>query len=213
MSYVRVSIKGTSVGNEVWSVNPVFDPTGEFPGWTQATADAAVAALSAVTVPPNLLVMLSTAFRITSIRMECREDTDDSLIGLAEYLKPTPVVGTGAGKMPPQCAQVVSLRTNTPGGSGRGRIYWPAAGVSVGSSLEASTPSQATTLGDFKTYFQALASSLATSYSPIGFNLAVRSRATHTTPHVTRMQMGNVIDTQRRRRDTLGEVYQTTTVP
>lgn len=213
MSYARVSIKGTSVGNEVWSINPVFDPTGEFPGWTQATADAAVQALAGVAVPANLLVMLSTSLSITAMRLEVREDADDSLIGLAEYIKPTPLPGTGVGKMPPQCAQVVSLRTNTPGGSGRGRLYFPAVGVSVGSTLLASTPSQAAVAADFKTYLLALASSLATSYAPISFNLAVRSRATKTTPHVTRLQLGNVIDTQRRRRDTLSEVYQTLTIP
>jgi len=35
----------------------------------------------------------------------------------------------------------------------------------------------------------------------------VRSKTTRTTPHVSRLQIGDVIDVQRRRRDTLQEAY------
>ena len=50
MSYVRVSILGDAPGGEVWSINPVFDPTLEFPGGVDQTAlDAATDAIAALT--------------------------------------------------------------------------------------------------------------------------------------------------------------------
>ena len=54
MSYVRLSIAGTSPGGEVWSVNPVLDPTGEFPGGVnQANLDSA--ALTILQTCPDFL--------------------------------------------------------------------------------------------------------------------------------------------------------------
>ena len=63
-------------------------------------------------------------------------------------------------------------------------------------------------LSQMQTYFKGMESALESAFSPIGFNLAVRSRVASTTPHVTRLQVGNVVDTQRRRRDKLVESYQ-----
>jgi hypothetical protein len=41
----------------------------------------------------------------------------------------------------------------------------------------------------------------------------VRSKTTHTTPHAVRLQVGNIVDTQRRRRDSLPESYSNITFP
>jgi hypothetical protein len=47
MSYVRVSILGSFSTEEVWSVNPVFDPTLEFGSTVdQAALDAAALAIA-----------------------------------------------------------------------------------------------------------------------------------------------------------------------
>jgi hypothetical protein len=101
----------------------------------------------------------------------------------------------------------VSLRTDTPGGSGRGRLYWPAAGASVTTSLRLSTPAKETLLTNFTTYLHSLETQFANAFPTIGFDLAVRSKTTRTTPHVNRLQIGDVIDVQRRRRDNLQEAY------
>lgn len=212
MSYVRISILGASPGGEVWSINPVYDPTGEFPGWNQANADAAVAAINALTIPTTLLQCLSTALTVTGTRLEVRDDGNDSLIGIAEGARATPQGGTGTPRLPAQGALVASLRTNTPGASGRGRLYWPAVGASIDTSLRLSSPTTTLFATDMKTYLNAIAGSLASSFPSISFNLAVRSRQTKTTPHVARIQVGNVFDTQRRRRDNIPEAYATVTM-
>lgn len=208
MSYVRVSILGDAPGGEVWSINPVFDPTGEFPGGVdQANLDAACNAIANLTVPTGLLNKMSNALRVTGARIEVREDSNDALIGIAIDVRTTPAVGSGTPLRPAQCAVVLSLRTNTPGGSGRGRLYFPALGDAIGSDLRYNSTIMSAFVTDMRTYLNGMRSALATAFPTIGFDLAVRSRTTHTTPHVVRIQAGNVIDTQRRRRDAMVEDY------
>lgn len=213
MSYARVSILGAVNGGEVWSINPVFDPTGEFPGWNQAQADAATLAIDAITIPSSLLALMTTAFQITGCRLEVRNDSTDLLIGTSVHTKSTPTAGIGSPVMPAQAALVCSVRTDSPGASGRGRIYWPAVGATVNTTFRLSSPTPATIVADFKTYLTAVQGALAGAFTGIGFNLAVRSTKTHTTPHATRLQVGNIIDTQRRRRDRFAESYSAVAFP
>lgn len=214
MSYVRVSILGQTTGGEVWSINPVFDPTGEFPGTVdQANLDTAAAAIAALNPVTAMTASMSTLMQITGARLEVRNDSDDSLIAISQAQRPSALSGTGSPVMPPQCATVFSLRTNTPGASGRGRLYWPQLGQTLGSNGRL-TASVCTSLNTaMKTYLLAQRDALAAAFPTIGFNLAVRSRLAKATPHVVRMQVGDVIDTQRRRRDNFPEAYVTTTIP
>jgi len=210
MSYVRVSILGTLLASEVWSINPVFDPSGEFGSTVDQTAlDAATDAIAALTPPTNLSGFLSTALQVTGARVEVRNDVDDSLMSISTQIRATPYTGLGTPLRSATTALVFSLRTNTPGGSGRGRLYWPAVATSVQSAdLRFSTTNVASALTDMRAYLNSMRSALATAFPTIGFDLAVRSKTTHTTPHVNKIQAGNVPDTQRRRRDSLVEDYQ-----
>lgn len=211
MSYVRISILGASPGGEVWSINPVFDPTGEFPGGVNQDAlDAAVNAIAALAPGTQLLNFMSTSLTITGARGEVRDDSTDALLAISNQVR-TPLPGTGTPLRSQQDAIVFSLRTNTPGASGRGRLYWPAVGGSVDASLRLQTANVATALTNMSDYLHGMESALATAFPTIGFDLAVRSRRTHTTPHVNKLQAGNVPDVQRRRRDNLVEDYQSVT--
>ena len=208
MSYVRVSIIGTSVGGEVWSINPTIDPTFEFGTTVDQTAlDAAADAISALSPGGALLGSLSTAFSVTGCRLEVRDDSTDALIGISVQVRPVPLPGSGVPIRPAQCAIVFSLRTDTPGGSGRGRVYWPNIAGSITTQLRITPTDQTSYLAGMATYLHAMESALATAFPTIGFDLAVRSRTTHSTPHVNKIQIGNVIDTQRRRRDKMVEDY------
>ena len=214
MSYVRVGILGQTTGGEVWSINPSYDPTGEFPGGVDQTAlDAAATAIAALSPGTQLLNRLSSLLQITGARVEVRDDATDELIGISNGVRTVALAGTGTVLMPPQCATVYSLRTNTPGASGRGRLYWPCLGAGITSTGRLASGTLATDLTAMKAYLQAIRDALGTAFPTIGFNLAVRSRTTKTTPHVVRMQVGDVIDTQRRRRDKFPEGYQSTPVP
>lgn len=214
MSYVRVSILGAQSGGEVWSINPVFDPTGELEfGIDQAKVDAAALAIANRTIPSNLLSTLSSAMSRTGARVEIRSDTTDALLATSTQGSTAASAGAASPKLTPQSALVISIRTDTPGASGRGRLYWPAMGVTVSATGRLGTPGVAALLTDAKSYLNGIRSDLATAFPTIGFDLAVRSKATHTTPHATRLQIGDVIDTQRRRRDVLVEAYTAVTFP
>jgi hypothetical protein len=75
------------------------------------------------------------------------------------------------------------------------------------------TNQQTNFLTDMKAYLAGIDTDLSNNFPGITFDLAIRSRKTHTSPHVVRLQAGNVIDTQRRRRDSLPESYLTQTYP
>lgn len=213
MSYVRCSILGTTVGGEVWSVNPTFDPTGEFPGGVnQAALDAAATAIMNIAIPTDLKTLLSTALSQIGCRLEVRDDATDNLLALSESTYPDNQPGTGTPKMGAQSSIVVSVLTNTPGGRGRGRIYWPAVGATINSSLRLSAPTTTNVVTGMVTYMQAIESALATAFPTIGFNLAVRSKASKATPHAVRLRVGNVIDSQRRRQDQFVESFSTANI-
>lgn len=214
MSYVRCSIIGSAPGGEVWSVNPVFDPTGEFPGGVNQTSlDAAALSIAQTSPTGSLVTLLSTALAVQQCRLEVRDDGTDALIALSHQANTGGVAGSGTPKLPAQAATVLSLRTVVPGGSGRGRIYWPAVGATLNGTLRLSSPSNSTVVADFKTYLNLIKGILVTNFPTIGFDLAVRSKTTHSTPHVNRIQIGDIIDTQRRRRDTMIESYSSLAMP
>jgi hypothetical protein len=202
------------VGAEVWSVNPVFDPTGEFPGGpSQSALEAAATAIANRSVPASLLTAMSSACSRTGAKVEVRDDATDALLGIAQVQSTTAQVGLNSIKCPPQSAAVLSVRTNTPGASGRGRLYWPGLGLTLDNSGRYTTPAPATFVSDFKAYLIGIRGDLAAAFPTIGFDLAVRSKTTKTTPHAVRIQMGNVVDTQRRRRDALPEAYSSVVFP
>lgn len=214
MSYVRVTIKGSSVGQEVWTINPCFDPTGEFEGGVdQAALDSAALAIASIAPGTNLRALMSNVASRTGAQVEVRADADDSLLALSVATSPSLATGTTTMVMSPQNAIVLSLRTSTPGASGRGRLFWPAMGATIDSQARLSSPTVALFLSEMKTYLSAMEDALETAFPLIGFNLAVRSKTTHTTPHVTRLQAGSLIDTQRRRRDTIPESYTSSNYP
>lgn len=208
MSYVRCSILGTIGTEEVWSINAVFDPTGEIEGSTnQAALDAAALAIANISIPTNLRTAMSSAVARNGCRLEVRSDSGDDLLAISQAGSTTAQSGTGSVYLPPQTAMVLSLRTNTPGASGRGRLYWPGMGLTLNNLGRITTPAANNFVTDFKTYLQGMESALATAFPTIGFDLAVRSKVTQSTPHVVRIQAGNVPDVQRRRRDTIPESY------
>lgn len=109
--------------------------------------------------------------------------------------------GTGAVESPFQVAVCVSLLTDRPGASYRGRMYWPACGASVNSN---GTYSEAPQLApDFAELLVGLGNIDGTSTAILG----VYSPTANVVTPVTSVRVGNVLDTQRRRRDQVPESY------
>lgn len=219
--YFRLSIKGGLPGGEVWSVNPAFHFNAAFaPQWDQASGDAIVTALlnaiTTVTLPTALKSLLSTAGTITSYRLEGR-DEDDELLGVSEDLYSTPLAGSGGSTKTNQAAMVLSLRTTTPGASGRGRMYWPALGATLTASTgRLATPTTADIAAGAVALLELIQETIEANAGLFPFTdvlLGVRSPTDHVTRTVTRIQVGDIVDTQRRRRDTLPENYLTRPYP
>lgn len=215
--YLRLTLLGNATNGERWSVNPIYDPEGEIQNsWNQANGDLMAAAAANVVPPAQLLSLMSSTLTITGVRLEGRHNSTDELLGVSEFLHTTPIVGTGTLRLPLQAAVVISLRTDTPGGRGRGRLYWPACGATLSTAGRLSSPTETVVVGAAQTYLRGISDAMDASVPPdplTSIHLAVRSRTAKTTPHVNRLQVGDVVDTQRRRRDALPENYANAVYP
>ena len=189
MALYRHRLEGTFPG-EIWSFGLYTDSnlsvaasqsawmTGITNFWAEATAlfAADVATTRAVTVE------LDPA---TGRQLTGAEDTRTD-------------VGTSAAEtLPFQCTPVVSLRTATLSRAGRGRFYAPSLAVDqiAGGRLLIAARD---TLAD-------AALELVQGLTAAGGNVVIYHRSSGTTTPVTSLNVGDVIDTQRRRRNQLEE--------
>lgn len=206
---LRVSIFGALPSGEEWSVNPVYSIGGDFgvpvsPSQAQTIADA----IAAISVPTAILQNMSNgSTTVQGCRVEARE-LDGTLESQAEALKGTPQAGSGTNVHPFQVSLVSSLRTTTPGASGRGRLYWPLTGLTLAA---ATLRPAAATMNPLVTAVETYLSTIDTAISATltGVGLVVWSRKNGTVANVTTISMGDVPDVQRRRRDSLLELYYT----
>ena len=221
MAYWRTILKGSLGGVEVWSTSNSWGIFGLAPDSPdQATTDAMAAALRtflvAANVPTNLRGPLSTISTIDSVRVELRAE-DETTLSVAETLLTTPVAGLGTASKTPQDAIVFSLRTSTPGARGRGRMYWPAIATTLSTSFQLSSPTAANVAADAKTFLAGIGTAMNGVYiaeaSARRVVLAVRSGTDHACRDVTSIQVGSILDTQRRRRDNLPEAYTSVLYP
>lgn len=103
-----------------------------------------------------------------------------------------------AESLPPQCSVAVSTRTATPTRAGRGRFFLPPFAITQVASglLIAAARSSAANA----------ARAFVNSLNGAGFTVGVWGRGFTTVRPVTAIDVGNVFDTQRRRRDRITEV-------
>lgn len=210
---IRVSIMGDMPGGEVWSVNPVFSVGGDFGAPVSAAqANTIATAIDAITVSTGVTSVMAQNTRITGNRVEARA-IDGTLESQAEHVRGAPVNGTVASAPKPfQTSIVSSLRTATPGPSGRGRLYWPATGINLGlASYRFDPTAQNTFLLGVKTYLSGIQAAIDVTFD--GVALVVWSRSQLALRTVNSVQVGDVADTQRRRRDTLTENVLATPYP
>lgn len=208
---LRISVTGTMPNGEEWSVNPCF-ALNDFPVSTSPAQVAAVAQAAAlITVQPGLRAAWAQNTQHTGVRVEARTKAG-VLENQAEAVRSVPSVGTGANVHPFQTAWVTSLRTAHVGASGRGRLYWPGGGVPL--DIDSYRPTDAltaSTLTAVKTYMSDLQTAVRLTFGTAV--LAVWSRKLQILYPVNQLQMGNILDTQRRRRDALVETYTSVAYP
>lgn len=115
-----------------------------------------------------------------------RVETGSSLIGSAV-----------SESLPYQCAPAVSFRTNLATRAGRGRFYAPSLAVEFVAGGKMTSTAQTALLDG--------AEAMVNSLTGAGLTTVLYGRTSHATQEVTRIDVGDVIDTQRRRRNKLVE--------
>ena len=205
--YNRVHIEGTlSGGAEAWStsfacqssIEEVTTP-GDLAGWAD---DAFDLFNGGVGWPGDLRSMLGSTSAITKVRCYYYpSETSEAAAGGESSL--TAIAGSGTVTQPNQSTLCYTLLTGLPGRSNRGRMYWPFLTATMGSGGKISTSS--VTLVARATAFASMLNGITAVAPTSGLKAAVVSKTALTVTTVTAVRVGDVMDTQRRRSDTLVE--------
>jgi len=198
MALFRLVASGTTPG-ETFTFTMHAEGTISTGDAATAFGDALTAAWAAgmddITTPEVDLTLASAASIDTA--------TDGQITRVEVVLTLT---GVNVGEMLPfQCATVVSLLTASATRHGRGRFYLPP--LAVDTLTNGRINGATTTILD--TAWTAFFDSLNTD----GLTPVVRNRTGHVSTTVTSARIGDVIDTQRRRRNKLTETYVVVAVP
>jgi hypothetical protein len=192
MALYRMVASGTTPG-ESWSFT--LHAEGSL-----STADAATAFGDALTAAwaGGMDDVTTADVDCTSASVAALDPATDGQLTRVEVVLALTGVATGE-MLPFQCATVISLLTDSATRHGRGRFYLPPLAVSTvdGGLISAAA------ITSLDTAWTAFFDSLNTD----GLNPVVRNRTGHISTPVTSARVGNVFDTQRRRRNKLVEVY------
>ena len=223
MPHNVIRILGASPDGEVWSVNPRFVLHGVLGGQAAVedlgemeTICADIAALNDGYVLPTVMRQaLSSSLSITGIRMEAISD-EGFLAGAAEHTLAAPVAGSTAPIRPLNVAWCVTLNHGAQyGRSGRGRLFWPALGSvpTLSTTVRVSASQRQTFLTALTGWLEAVAGIIrdGTGKAVTSARQVVWSRTRGTLTEVDNLSLGDILDSQRRRRDALRE--QRTTIP
>jgi hypothetical protein len=191
-------------------VGDIFD----FSFWTQSLDGSSIdqVHLNAFTAINSAVVATADAYtggvHFTGVKTHTY-DLANFHTSLAVRESALDVAGTSSGdSLPQEVCMVLSLRTDTPGKSGRGRMYLPAI---KSSQLTPDGLYQSVVIDEILTAWHDAWVTMTgsdQSTTPV-----VVSRLHHNAHAVTSMNIGNVPDVQRRRRNRLTESRTTTAFP
>lgn len=204
IQHLQVRVNGLLGTNQTWSVNPKFSYPGSPTSVpTQAAMDswaAAIIALESGDIIPNI-DMISNSASVLGVTCSFITADNTSLV-ISEGTLATPVTGTGAASMPGQCAVVSTILTNIPGRSGRGRLYWPYIALGMTDELRIPLTDAQTIASNVGAWLHDVAAAWPGSEPVVA---SVVSRVKSAAYPATIVRVGDVVDTQRRRRDQLIE--------
>lgn len=201
---------GLASGQEEWSTGVAFSDAGS------GVTGAADLATWADTIADNLGTFIGSSLdngvsaqgTISEVSCYWYADTVGPALNVGS------AVATYAGSTPAthalQTSVVMSLRTGLSGRRYRGRAYWPALGWTINTAGRFAGTEPSVAASEFVDLLGAIADAApgASALVPV-----VVSRAGGFLTPVSSVAVGNVPDTQRRRRDSLPELYVTSPYP
>lgn len=192
MALFRHTISGTFPG-ERWSFT--YHTEGVL-----SVGDAEAANAAAITgAYSNGFATITTGNVVTTLSATASIDplTDKQTTRAETVLS---LSGTDIGEvLPAQCATAISIVTAQATRSGRGRFYLPPLAVSTVAAGRLSAGALTNLQTAFTNFFDVLETA--------GLQIVVRNRTLHQSTVVIDAKVGDVIDTQRRRRNKLVEAF------
>lgn len=213
----RVTLSGTMFGGqEIWS-------TGFFMGFegqdAPAITDTGVSDISNAwqTFFSNASSEISNKYQYTMCKVQMLGVDGKALPDTAKYYSPVSAVNGGSASqaLPPQIALVATLANSLPRGlATKGRMFLPGVNALVDSTGHIGTGTTTAIATNLQTFFGAIMNDADTPgravLASLGNSLQLRPGEIR---NVTQIRVGNVYDTQRRRRNALMEAYQIKPVP
>jgi len=139
---------------------------------------------------------------VERLRYDKINPANGTVIEGADGVLPVGPAGSASGQpLPPQLAPVITLRTQFSGGRFRGRMYTPAPAIGSVDNGRITTLFRDTLRTEYTSYLQFIYDTPAVDWKPVIF-----SRAAGGSTPISAVEVGNVYDTQRGRRDRLVEV-------
>ena len=202
-----VRINGSLPGGEVWSVTPKFNrPSGPVTEYEDLERWAGIVAgtMETWTTSNIFRTLLSTAGTIDSVRVEARNAANQLTQAAEVQLTPSLPGISPANKMFQSCV-VFTFLTGRPGRSYKGRMYWPALAASLNTQLRMAQ----STIDSYATNGVELLEMIGGAGATDGeFPIpVVVSQTTGVSTPITSVRVGDILDIQRRRRDSLTENY------
>ena len=185
------------------------DGTWSFGVWTTNTGDDAAAALTkfqtavAAMWASGIDAYISDQVAYTGQKVVTVDQSTGKQIARADGVVTDAGADTGE-TLPPQNSLALTLRTALATRAGRGRIYLPPFAVSQVVNGRLLSTTQGPALTACKSLFDTL---ISDGHTPVLYG-----RTAHTVTPITTLALGDVFDTQRRRRDSYVESYTSTAV-
>jgi hypothetical protein len=220
---VRITISGTCFGGaEDWSTgfymgSPTTDVTGVNAPGAQSVA------IAWQTFFTNATSKVSNAFQTTQVKAAMIDTNGKTLVDDIDYYNyPTAISGGGgANWFPPQISLAATLTSdNQRGLAAKGRMYLPGVNAGIQATSAKMLPADVTGIvTNLKTFLDSVNTAPGVSGKVILASKGRKSQDVGTdgqpiyiggvSAWVTGCRLGDVYDTQRRRRNGLAETYQT----
>lgn len=195
-------------GAERWATGCAYTVGGATPTATELQSWAtAIEGLFSAHSSDSWVDEMSANGGITRVVTRYYGSTGGAVFAGSQPVSPI-VAGQGTPTMPAQCSRVYSLLSGISGRSYRGRMYLPCLNAPV--SAAGKSQPQLNQAAEFADFLIDVAAAWPGA-DPI--RPGVHSATQNLVTDVTAVRVGDVIDTQRRRRDALVENYQEAQIP